>query len=316
MRFVPLLLLSCVVASAQNIGTKPLIVGAPIRIALNPALTTTLLFPAPLSGVFGLGLVSDQSTTGGTVQISHPDGSNVLVLHALSATAHVLATVLLNGALYVLDLETSAQPDIAITFVTAEQAAPRAVPVTPEEIVSVRPKYDPEILISLLRRARDSGILQPLYRDLYEGYTKKEVFFTSDSGSVKTTVTTVHRFSKEDAVVLQGVVENETDHPVTFDGRAATVLVANEVHPIKLLDCLRPIPAHTRTLIDCVIQGDIDGGRANLSVENSYRIELPSDSGNVWQFKNGSSPGQPFKIPSPLRPSPPLTQTSDKKESN
>src|SRR6266446_4901704 len=230
--------------AAQTIATKPLTIDIPIRISLSTDLTTTLLFPGPLSGTFGLGLVTGQGAQNGTVQVDHPDGSNILVLHALSDTAHVLATVLLDG-------------------------------------------------------------------NLYDGYSKRDTQYTSDSGTVKTTVTTVHRFSKEDATVLQGVVENETDKPLSFDGRAATVLVASEVHPIKLLDCLRPIPPRTKTLIDVVIQGDIDGGRANLALGNEYRIMLPGDTGNIWSFKNGGSPGK--TIPSKPLTDIPLTQTGKPK---
>jgi hypothetical protein len=315
---IALAMLIAAICSGQTISTKALVVGSPIKIALTTAYTTALLFPSQPSGVFGLGLGSgNNNNTGCIVQLEHPDGSDVLVLHALTENAHIIATVLLENQLYVFDLRTNPTPsdaDVAVTMVRQGSSqdngtAPKATPVTPEDIVAARPKMDPEILIGLLRRARDSAILQPLYRDLYSGYSKKEVFFTSDSGSVKTTVTSVHRFSKEDAVVLQCVVENETDQPLTFDGRAATVLVANEVHPIKLLDCLRPIPAHTRTLCDIVLQGETDGSRANLSIDNEYRIELPSDSGNIWTLKNGSRPKTPFNIPPPFKS--PITSARD-----
>ena len=69
-----------------------------------------------------------------------------------------------------------------------------------------------------------------------------------------------------------------------FDGRATTVQVGNEVHPAKLTDCLRPIPAGATVPIDVVIQGHIDGGRSNLSIENEFRIMLPGDTGAVWSF--------------------------------
>jgi hypothetical protein len=308
--------LSIVVAAvcgAQTIATKVLSPGTPIHISLSPALTTTLLFPGPLSGTFGLGLITgNQSNTGGSIQCEHPDGSNILVLHALSESAHVLATILLDGTLYVFDLQSAPQPDIAVTLVKSgspqdPSGAPRAQPVTPEQVVAARPKYDPELLVGFLRRAHDASLLRKLYPDLYKGYSSRQADYTSDSGSVKTTVTQIHRFSKEDAIVLEGTVQNETSQPLQFDGRAATVLVANEVHPIKLLDCLRPIPAGATVPIDVVIQGDIDGGRANLSIENEMRIVLGDTP--IWQLKNGGQPSGGFKVPSPLPPSPiPLTQ--------
>jgi len=325
MKLVAILLaLSCVAAEAQNIGIKSISPGVATRILLSPALTTTLLFPSQISGTFGLGLVSSgqNSNAGGMVQVEHPDGSNVLVLHSLSDSARVIMTVLLDNRLYVFALESSPAPDVAVTLVRKDSpddpgSAPRAVEVTPEQIADQRPKMDPELFISFLRRARDVNILRPIYKDLYQGYSKRDCQYTSEyEGVYKTTVVTIHRFSKEDAVVLQGVAENETDKPLAFDGRAVTVLVANEVHPAKLTDCLRPIPAHTKTLIDVVIEGDVDGSRANLSIENEFRIMLPIKSA-IWSLKNGGdTPRGGFKVPTPVKPSPvPLTQTgSPKKE--
>ena len=312
MRTPIILLLFAFAVSAQTIATRVLTPGAPIKINLSPELTTTLLFPSPLSGTFGLGLVtSNNSNTGGTVQIEHPEGSNLLVLRALSEASRVLATVLLDGQLYVLDLSSGLQPDIAVTLVKGDAAAPRALEVTPEEIKAARLKYDPELFVGFERRARDAVLLKPLYPDLYRGYSVRQTDYTSDSTVVKTTVKTIHRFSKEDALVLEGTVQNETAHPITFDGRAATVLVANETHPVKLLDCLRPIPGGATVPIDVVIQGDVDGGRANLSIENEMRIILPPipGEGTVWNLKNGH-PGDKFKVPAPTEQKPiPLTQT-------
>lgn len=313
MRLATLLFLCASLASGQTIATKVLSPTIPIRIALSPALTTTLLFPGPLSGTFGLGLVNGTNPqAAGVVQVDHPDGSGLLVLHALSETAHVLMTVLLDGQLFVFDLQSAAIPDVAVTLVKTDPTVPRAVAVTPEEIAASRPKYAPELLVGFLRRARDAAILRKAYPDLYDGYTARQVQFTSDSGAVKTTVVTIHRFSKEDAIVLQGTVQNETNQAFQFDGRSATVQVANEVHPIKLLDCLRPIPAGATVPIDVVIQGDVDGGRANLSADNEFRIILP---GGIWGLKNGngSSKGG-FKVPAPKEPgSIPMAQTGKAK---
>ncbi len=308
MRFAVILLLGVSLASAQNIATKVLTPGVSMRIELSPELATTLLFPSPISGTFGIGLVGNVQNQG-LVQIEHPEGSAVLVLHALSETARVVMTVLLDGSLYVFHLESAPQPDAAITLVKSDSVTPRAVEVTPEDVKAARLKYDPELLVGFLRRAHDAALLKPLYPDLYQGYASRQADYTSDSGSVKTTVTRIHRFSKDDAVVLEGTVQNETSHPIQFDGRATSVQVANEVHPAKLTDCLRPIPAGATVPIDVVIQGDIDGGRANLSIDNEFRIMLPGDIGTVWSFKNGA-PGGRFEVPAPAeKRSIPLSQS-------
>src|SRR5206468_3043800 len=247
----------------------------------------------------------------GSVQIEHPDGSQIIVLHALSETAAVVMTVLMEGQLYVFDLRSAQEPDVAVTLVK-DSGAPRAVQVKPEEIKAARLKYDPELFVGFLRRAHDAGLMRKLYPDLYQGYNTRSCDYTSDSGVVKTTVTQIHRFSKEDAIVLEGTVENETPHPIEFDGRVATVQVANEIHPVKLLDCLRPIPSGATVPIDVVLQGDIDGSRANLSIDNEFRIILPPipGEGTVWNLKNGGTGGDKFKVPPPQeKRAIPLTQT-------
>jgi len=220
-------------------------------------------------------------------------------------------TILLDGQLYVFDLKSAPNPDVAVTLVK-DTAAPRATEVTPEEIKAARPKVDPELLVGFLRRAHNAALMRKLYPDLYQGYNTRAADYTSDSGVVKTTVTQIHRFSKEDAIVLEGTVENETAHAIEFDGRAAIAQVANETHPVKLLDCLRPIPAGATVPIDVVLQGDIDGGRANLSIDNEFRIVLPPipGEGTVWNLKNGGTGGDKFKVPAPQeKRAIPLTQT-------
>src|SRR5271165_1223571 len=265
--------------------------------------------PGPISGTFGTGLVGNGQTQQGLVEIEHPEGSAVLVLRALGETAHVIMTVLFDGSLYVFKLESGPKPDAAVTLTKVAESVEGPKEVSVEDVRAARLKYDPELLVGFETKARDAALLRKLYPDLYQGYTSRQANYTSDSGTVKTTVTQIHRFSKEDAIVLEGTVQNETSRPIQFDGRATTVQVANEVHPAKLTDCLRPIPAGATVPIVVVIQGDIDGGRANLSIQNEFRIMLPGDTGTVWSFKNGM-PGGPFKVPSPVQKSDiPLTQT-------
>jgi hypothetical protein len=222
-----------------------------------------------------------------------------------------MMTILLDGKLYVFDLKSAPNPDIAVTLVK-DTTAPRATEVTPEEIKATRLKFDPEVFVGFLRRAHNAVLMRKLYPDLYQGYNTRTADYTSDSGVVKTRVTQIHRFGKEDAIVLEGTVENETPHPIGFDGRGATVQVANETHPVKVLDCLRPIPGGATVPIDVVLQGDIDGGRANLAIDNEFRIILPPipGEGTVWNLKNGGTGGDKFKVPAPQeKRAIPLTQT-------
>ena len=301
--------------SGQPIDLRQLTPGTPMKIVLSPDIATTLLFPSQIAGTFGLGLVqgTSQKANVGSVQLEHPEGSSILVLHALNETARVLMTVLMDGQLYVFELQAGRDPDVAITLTKTEPALAQAKEVTPEQVTAARLKYDPELLVGFERRAHDAALLRKLYPALYQGYSSRPAQYTADNGKVKTTVTQIHRFSKEDAVVLEGTVTNELAHPIEFDGRAATVQVANEIHPVKLCDCLRPIPVGATVPIVAVIQGDIDGGRANLSIDNEFRILVGPVAGEAtaWDFKNGGHHDGHFKVPAPAASTNiPLTQTT------
>src|ERR1700693_6476414 len=112
------LLLSAVMGHAQTIGTKVLFRDQPIKIALSPLITTTLIFPSPLAGTFGLGLVTG-AQSGGSIQLEHPAGSHILVFHALTQQAHAFATIVMEGILYTLELKATNQPDVSVTMVKA-----------------------------------------------------------------------------------------------------------------------------------------------------------------------------------------------------
>ncbi|MGA8659598.1 MAG: hypothetical protein WB586_26035, partial [Chthoniobacterales bacterium] len=157
----------------QPIDTRHLTPGVPMRITLSPELATTLLFPSQIAGTFGLGLVQGgaQRANAGSVQLEHPEGSSILVLHAFSETARVLMTVLMDGQLYVFQLEAGPDPDVAITLTKSEPSVAKAQEVTPEEVKAARLRYDPELLVGFERRAHDAALLRKLYPALYEGYS-------------------------------------------------------------------------------------------------------------------------------------------------
>jgi hypothetical protein len=49
-------------------------------------------------------------------QIEHPNGSQIIALYALNETTAVMMTVLMDGELYVFDLRSGKEPDVAVTL--------------------------------------------------------------------------------------------------------------------------------------------------------------------------------------------------------
>jgi hypothetical protein len=309
---VLLVLLSAAEAYAQQpIETRVLKAEQENHITIHPNVATTLLFPSPVGGTFGLGLVSlikqgngsGEAPVSGVVQMDHPENSPVMVLHALTNNAKVMMTVLLDGRLYVFDVEAGSQPDIAITYVKTDPQVPRAQEVTANDVIANRLKFNPELLDGYLRRARDAEVMRKSYPELYQDYNTRTANYTSESDSAITTVTSIHRFSNQDVVVLEGTVQNKLGTALLLDPRSTTVQVANEVHPAKLTDVQQPIPAGQTVPIAVVLQGDWDASRAHLSIENEFRIILPAPlketPGRYQAEETGRGLPPRFKVPRP-----------------
>jgi hypothetical protein len=309
MRHLAIALLAVGTAQAQ-IVTRNLSADAPIPVVISVGTVTTLLFPGKVSGTFGGNLATidpskPEALPEGQIAVEHPAGSQIVLLEPSSSAPRGYMTVFVGGALYVFDLIVGSHPDVAVTL-TQNDPGTEPREVTPEEIKNEqRVHYDPELMHDLLRRASNAVAMRKLYPDLYKGYASREVAYVSDNGSVRTTVSQISRFSLQDAVVLHGTIQNEASAPLTFDGRSAVVEVANETHSVRMFYAPRPIAAGASVPFEALIQGDIHGYRANLSVDNEFRLILPPSGDQTW-LKIGP--------PAPARAIP-LTQTgSPKKE--
>jgi hypothetical protein len=328
-RFVAALGLAalCAACPAELISTKGIDPATATPIVLNPAVETVLVFPSPIYGIFGRGLVEKgkSGTEEAWVEVQHPGGSVILTLHALTADAKAVMVVLMEGKPYTFALQTRDDPDVSVTLVKrgseAEPAAAQPRAVSAQEVKAERPRYSDEGLRGLWLRAQHAALYKALPADLYKGYSSRPAAYESDTGTVKTTVTKVHRFSPEDAIVIEATIKNETDHPIDFDGRAVTVLAANEEYPATWVYCPHPIPAGQTVSMGAIVQGGIDGvSRNNLSVENAYRIYLPpveGESSGQWGYNNGRPSGGAFAVskPSP-EPSIPRDQTGTPVQEN
>src|SRR5260221_3194487 len=193
-RTVCLLVLLAKGALAQPIETRVLTPDQPMHLTIHPNVATTLLFPSPVGGTFGLGLVSqikqnNEAPTQGVVQMDHPENSPVMVLHALNTTAKVMMTVLLDGRLYVFDVQAGPEPDIAITYVKDDPQAPRAQEVTENDVRANRLKYDPELLVGYLRRGRGAQVVAPNFPHLSKGYSRRAAHHITAAGCVNYTAT-------------------------------------------------------------------------------------------------------------------------------
>lgn len=310
-------------APAKIIETKALTPDDPIPIAISDIFDTTVQFPATINAVYGLDIAQEkegEQTPPCRVAYKHPDPSGLIDIHAVTPSASAIMKVVVEGKIYVLVLQASPNPEVAVTL-TRGIAAPavNVGTVTPEEVKAQRPRMDDQFYVGLLDRARIAPLAQASAPNLYEGYSTRPARYSGGAGTgVETVVTQVSRFSKDDAIVIKGTLTNKTERPVNFDGGAVTVIAGNQVHRAKLVSCQRPVASGASVPIEVVIQGALDGvSRANLSLSNEFRIETPIPDGQpttLWDVKNGGATKGPFKITKPVEQTIPHAQTTTVKE--
>jgi hypothetical protein len=294
--------LFAVSSHAAVISTKPLTPNAPVPITLGTGVQTCLRFPEPVTGLIGYGLGEPGKPA--LIEYQRQAGASILALRALQPGAHVLATVICGQTACVLDLSCGDSPEVLVTLTKGEGAGPDAPQATtPRAILANRPRMNDALLIGLVKRAHDAALLRAEHPDLYQGYESRTAEYACDCGAAKTTVTTIHRFRNDDATVIEGTISNASDRPISFDGSGVTVRVGNEVHPCRLFQGQRPIPAGKSVPFAAVIQGGIDGlTRANLSINNEYRLEVPPVDGqpvSLWSIKQGYAPKGPVALTKP-----------------
>src|SRR5260221_11837845 len=138
--------------SAQHIETRVLTPAAPMHVTVHPNVATTLLFPNPIGGAFGLGLVSggnreNQAALQGTVDLEHPESSPLMVLHALTPGAKVVMTVLLDGRLYVFNVEAGPGAGLAVPHPLTHPPVRRRREGAQEDAGGDRVRSAPQIVV-------------------------------------------------------------------------------------------------------------------------------------------------------------------------
>jgi len=92
----------------------------------------------------------------------------------------------------------------------------------------------------------------------------------------KVTVAEVFRFEAEDVLVFLVRLDNTGVQPVRFDPGAIAVRVGPALYPATLVESDGVIPAKGSAEIWFAVAGDGRGGRANLSVHNTFLVLVPT----------------------------------------
>ncbi len=263
-------------ASAEPIERLALDPGKPLVIPIGSKTATTVQFPRQIQGIFGFGLTKGEAP--GTYHYAHPDGARVLAFRNLIPDKETYVSVLLGkDDLYVLHLKPSTEPPIAVHLLDQNDLARQRQAWRVEADALAERQLDPDTarLFNLLKLGKNERAFRIAVPHLYQDVESRKVDYRHDDDSVATVVKKLHRFPKEDAVFINGHVENHTDEALYFDPGSLQVKVGSRTYPVALVDSASEIPAMGKIPLHVVVRGGIEGERAHLSIKNEFRLIMP-----------------------------------------
>jgi len=244
-------------ASGEAIRTYPLDERIVYSIRVTREEPTTCLFPGALTALESANL-STKAEDAPPVLLSYQPGTSFFSVRALRADATAAVNVVYRGRVYVFTFRGADEADRAVSFFDAPAAtAPVATPV---------------LVRSLLDRAKNHGLLAAQYPALTQAVERAEPRAVTRYPQFTVTLEQVFRFDTEDTLIFSARTENPGAAPVRFDGDNLAVRVGSEIYPATLADTTGEIPPRGHTTVWFAVTGAPGGGRANLSVQNSFSV--------------------------------------------
>ena len=263
--------LSC--SLAQKIPEVPLSRDHPIVVGIGTEHATILEFPSTITGLLGYGL--SDGTEPGDYHYAHPKESHLLSLRNVRPGKEANVSVLLGRELVSLRLVPNKAAPQTIRFLDADASrGPKARRISAVGVKEKRLDYASDKLFNLLKLARNERVFRAYRPHLYKDAESRQAELIYDDENTATVIRQLHRFPKEDVLVLIGDIENRLDYPIQIDPASFEVRVSKRVYPVALVDAPEVVPAGASAPVHLIVKGDSEGNRANLSIKNDFRIIL------------------------------------------
>ncbi len=229
-----------------------------IRVARHTG-TTTVLFPAPIAGIYGQ-KVAKAPQDNADFLINFVPGSFHFTLHALHEKAEDRLTVIFERKAYVLHLSAADDAHFTVSFYYPSRIASGKFLVTPEK------------LLSILDRAKAYGLLKSGAPDALVGVERTTPDREIHYEGFRVILREVFRFDPEDVLVFHIEFENESDHLIRYRPDQLAARLGDRIYGQTIADASGVIPQNARTNAFFVITGMPGGGRNNLRAENPWNI--------------------------------------------
>ena len=137
---------------------------------------------------------------------------------------------------------------------------------------STQKRVSPEVVVGLLDRAKANQLIEQQYPDAIQQIEHVSPGSISYYRDFRVTVEDVFRFDPEDTVVFKLRFENQSSAPIYYQPQRLAARVGVNVYYPSIVDASGIIPPKATTTGYFAITGSASGGRANLSVRNTFSI--------------------------------------------
>ncbi|MEQ1752449.1 MAG: hypothetical protein ABL974_23710 [Prosthecobacter sp.] len=253
------------------------------EIAINSNVATTITFPEPVTLLTGYGLVSEAGAANAMAQanvcVVHYDNTlpDTIVVRLIKAGEPCHATVRTTSAMHLLRFISSPSANLAVIVSPPGQRS-AAREIDPNDVTHKRLNMSADELVGMLGKARNRKALQPLNPTLYTGWEERNSLdLTSTVKNRTSTIYEIQRWPAKDALVFRCWITNIGDTPYEFEPNGVKVRIGERSYPVQLADCSGLVQPNQKMPLDVILQGNIQGGREHLSINQDFRIELPEE---------------------------------------
>lgn len=251
--------------AATTVKQFPLDERTVYEIPISGDAPTTLMFPSALTAIEAAN-VSANPETPAPVLLAYTPGRTFFSVRALEPAAKAAVNVVWRNKTYVLHFAAGPEPYGSVTFYEDELAGRSA---------ALQRRVTPEVLLGLLDRAKGYALTHAQYPEAVpqiEYATPGTVSYYRD---FRVTVEEVFRFDPEDTLILRLRFDNSGDQEIVYQPQRLAARVGQNVYYASLTDASGIVPPKATTVGYFAITGTPRGGRANLSIKNTFGIIVP-----------------------------------------
>lgn len=251
--------------SPQVVKQFPLDDRTVYEIPISRDAPTTLMFPSALTAIEAAN-VSASPDTPAPVLLAYTPGRYFFSVRAMEPDAMAAVNVIWKNRTYVLRFTTTAEPYASVTFYEDELAGRSG---------AQRRRVAPDVLLGLLDRAKSYSLIAQQYPEVAQQIERAAPGSVSYYRDFRVTVEEVFRFDPEDTLIFRLRFENDGEKEIIYQPQRLAARVGQSVYYASIADASGIVPSKAATTGFFAVTGTPRGGRANLSVKNTFSVVVP-----------------------------------------